>query len=147
MIIVVLTALTTTTLAMFCSVIFSRTSVSLMTTYLVLLLLFAAPVAVWVFAQEFSPTMVHSRRRRAARYRRRLGRPAYVAALVDFHQPLGSRQSLPLTCGVETPNHSPGPAIWWKHAATAFMAFYVVLDVLLLSAMLWLFHRRWRVWS
>ena len=55
LVIVVLTALTTTTLAMFCSVIFSRTSVSMMTTYVLLLLLFAAPVAAWVFAQEFSP--------------------------------------------------------------------------------------------
>ncbi len=55
LIIVALTALTTTVLAMFCSVIFSKTSVSLMTTYLVLLLLYAAPVATWVFAQEFSP--------------------------------------------------------------------------------------------
>ena len=55
--IVALTALTTTTLAMFCSVIFSRTTVSMMTTYVILMLLYAAPVATWIFAQEFSPSV------------------------------------------------------------------------------------------
>ena len=56
LVIVALTALTTTTLAMFCSVIFTRTSVSMMTTYAILLLLYAAPVAAGP-RQWFSPGM------------------------------------------------------------------------------------------
>jgi hypothetical protein len=54
--------------------------------------------------------------------------------------------SLPLTCG-DTHNQTPGAGFWWKHACTAFIAFYVLLDAFLLGAVLWLFHRRWRVWS
>ena len=48
-----LTSLTTTTLAMFCSVVFRKTSVSMMTTYLVLMLLFAAPLAAKLFGDVF----------------------------------------------------------------------------------------------
>ncbi len=142
--IVVLTALTTTTLAMFCSVIFSRTSVSLMTTYLILVLLYAAPVAMWIFAQEFSP--------------KSHGTPpaGQSATLADSQtvwlqwltstSPLAAAFSLPLTVR-EVENVSPVAGYWWKHAAAGFILFYVLLDSFLLATMLWLFHRRWRVWS
>ena len=48
--IILLTCLTTTTLAMFCSVLFRKTSVSMMTSYLVLIVLFAMPVVAKLFA-------------------------------------------------------------------------------------------------
>ena len=54
--------------------------------------------------------------------------------------------SLPLTLG-DVQNQAPGAGFWWQHAASAFIAFYVLLDAFLLGTMLWLFHRRWRVWS
>ena len=144
LIIVVLTALTTTTLAMFCSVVFSRTSVSLMTTYLILLLLYAAPVATWIFAQEFSPGMSGS-----------LVSGQIVTGWDSGYtwlhwwtstSPLSAAFSLPLTCN-EAQNQAPGAGLWWNQAGTAFMAFYVLLDAFLLGSILWLFHRRWRVWS
>jgi ABC-type transport system involved in multi-copper enzyme maturation permease subunit len=145
-IIIVLTALTTTTLAMFCSVIFSRTSVSLMTTYLILLLLFAAPVATWAFAQMFSQTMGTSLTPSGA-IATGWHDPQTWLHLSTSTSPIAAAFSLPLSCG-ETPNQSSGPTVfYWHHAATAFMVFYFLLDTILLGAMLWLFHRRWRVWS
>jgi ABC-type transport system involved in multi-copper enzyme maturation permease subunit len=60
--IIAVTSLTTTTLAMFCSVLCRKTSVSLMTAYLALILLFALPVAVKLFADVFRPapaSLVH----------------------------------------------------------------------------------------
>lgn len=53
--IIALTSLTTTTLAMFCSLVFRRTSVAMMTAYLVIIVLFAVPVAVQWFAEMFFP--------------------------------------------------------------------------------------------
>ncbi len=142
--IIVLTSLTTTTLAMFCSVIFSRTSVSLMTTYLILLLLYAAPVAAWIFAQEFSPSM------RAALVSGRIATgwdsPFTWLQWSTSTSPMAAAFSLPLTLG-DVKDQAPGAGFWWQHAASAFIAFYVLLDAFLLGTMLWLFHRRWRVWS
>jgi ABC-type transport system involved in multi-copper enzyme maturation permease subunit len=144
LVIVALTALTTTTLATFCSVIFTRTTVSMMTSYLLLLLLFAAPVAAWVFAQEFSPSMQSS-----------VNAGQIVSGWDSAYtwlqwststSPMAAAFSLPLRFG-EAPNQAPGAGLWWQHAALAFFAFYALLDALLLATMLWLFHRRWRVWS
>jgi ABC-type transport system involved in multi-copper enzyme maturation permease subunit len=145
LIIVALTALTTTTLAMFCSVIFSRTSVSLMTTYLVLLLLYAAPVAARAFARQFSPGM-HESLSAGGALASSWGDPHTWLHVWSATSPLSAAFSLPLTCG-ETPNHAPAHVDWWNHTATAFIAFYVLLDAFLLGAILWLFERRWRVWS
>jgi ABC-type transport system involved in multi-copper enzyme maturation permease subunit len=145
LIIVALTALTTTALALFCSVIFSRTSVSLMTTYLILLLLYAAPVAAWVFAQWFSPGM-HDSLSQGGTIVSGWHSPHTWLHWWTSTSPLAASFSLPLSCG-ETPNQAPAHAVWWNHAATAFIAFYVLLDTFLLGTMLWLFHRRWRVWS
>jgi len=59
--IIATTCLTTTTLAMFCSVIFRKTSVSMLTSYLLVVLLFAFPVGAKWFADVFYPTaLVHS---------------------------------------------------------------------------------------
>jgi ABC-type transport system involved in multi-copper enzyme maturation permease subunit len=53
--IILASCLTTTTLAMFLSVFFRRTSAAMMTGYLVVILLFAAPVAVKLFGDLFFP--------------------------------------------------------------------------------------------
>lgn len=54
LVIILLTCVTTTVLGTFCSVIFRRTSVSLTSAYILLILLFALPVAVKVFADQFA---------------------------------------------------------------------------------------------
>ena len=56
LVIVLLTCLTTAGIALFCSVLFHKTSTSLMTTYLVIVVLFCAPLAARFFAERFSRT-------------------------------------------------------------------------------------------
>ena len=53
--IIIVASLTTTTLAMFCSVVFQKTSTSMITAYLLVIVLFALPIAVKTFADTFSP--------------------------------------------------------------------------------------------
>lgn len=53
--IVGMVCLTTATVALFCSVMFRKTSSSLMTTYLLIVVLFTAPLAVTYFAGTFFP--------------------------------------------------------------------------------------------
>ncbi|MEI8374836.1 MAG: ABC transporter permease subunit [Planctomycetota bacterium] len=141
-VIVALTVLTTTTLGMFCSVLFSRTGVSMMATYAILLLLYAVPVAAWIFAMEFSPSM---RAIVLGQIAAGWNSPFTWLQWSTATSPLAAAFSLPLTLG-DVQNHAPGAGFWWQHAASAFIAFYVLLDAFLLGTMLWLFHRRWRVW-
>ena len=143
-VIVALTALTTTTLAMFCSVLFTRTSVSMMTTYVILLLLYAAPMAGWVFAQEFSPSMGKSLV--SGQIAAGWDSPFTWLHWCTSTSPMAAAFSLPLTLG-DVHDHAPGAGFWWRHAAAAFTAFYLSLNAFLLGTMLWLFHRRWRVCS
>jgi ABC-type transport system involved in multi-copper enzyme maturation permease subunit len=142
LVIVALTALTTTTLAMFCSIAFSRTSASLTATYLILLLLYAAPVAAWIFAQVFSPSM-----RAAVVTGHAMGwnSPFTWLQWWTSTSPVAAAFSLPLRLG-DVQDHGPGAGFWWPHAAAGFIVFYLLLDAVLLGTMLWLFHRRWRVW-
>ena len=53
LVIVFLTSLTTSTLALFCSVVFRKTSVAMMMSYVVMAVLFMSPVAAVVFAQNY----------------------------------------------------------------------------------------------
>ena len=129
-IIIALTALTTTALAMFCSVIFSKTSVSLMTTYMVLLLLYAAPVAAWIFAQWFSPGMDKSLV--DGSIVTSWSNPQTWLHISTSASPMSAAFSLPLTCG-DTHNQTPGAGLWWKDAGTAYIAFYLLLDAFLLA--------------
>ncbi|MFO0819405.1 MAG: ABC transporter permease [Pirellulales bacterium] len=58
LLIILLTCLTTAMLALFCSVMFRKSSVSMMTTYAVIVFLFFAPMAVNFFARTFFPKEV-----------------------------------------------------------------------------------------
>ncbi|MFH1268592.1 MAG: ABC transporter permease [Planctomycetota bacterium] len=125
--IILVTSLTTSTLAMFSSVVFRRTSVALMTSYLVVLLVFAFPIAVKLFADLLFPDA------------------AVTFALRDylFTSPFAASFSLPLhlEAGQELLARS---ANWSVLTAPLFLAFYLSLDVLLVVGMLALFNVRWR---
>jgi ABC-type transport system involved in multi-copper enzyme maturation permease subunit len=123
--IILVTSLTTTTLAMFCSVFFQKTSVSLMTSYLVVILLFALPIAVKLFADLFFPN---------------------EPATQQIHEclfvsPFAATFSLPLD--VETGAGDP-VTNWSIFTAPAFLLFYTLVDLGLIGAMLALFSVRWR---
>jgi ABC-type transport system involved in multi-copper enzyme maturation permease subunit len=155
--IIVVTSLTTTTLALFCSVIFRKTSVSMMTTYLVLALLFAAPVAVKVFADMLLPAV-------AAGHRESGADPRTLIQYGTFTSPLAAAFSLPLNAGsvnADSPSASgmqerrpvgaapgaqPAGALpRWMYTVVVFVNFYALLDVALLGSIVWLFNVRWRV--
>jgi len=126
LVIILVTCLTTTTMAMFTSLLCRRTSVSLMTTYMAIILLFAAPIAIKGFADLFYPdadTTVALRE-------------AY------FVSPFAATFSLPLG-GV--PDAEAVGLNWSEFTAPAFLLFYLFIDFLMISSMIALFNRRWRV--
>jgi ABC-type transport system involved in multi-copper enzyme maturation permease subunit len=123
--IVALSSLTTGTLAMFCSVVFRKTSVSMMTAYLAIILLFALPLAVNLLAQMFFP----------------FAPATQWINQFTFTSPFAAAFNLPLTLG-----NLEAPAIFGNWAvALGYFTFYLVLDAGLIGGMLWLFNMRWRV--
>jgi ABC-type transport system involved in multi-copper enzyme maturation permease subunit len=120
-----LTCLTTASVALFSSVMFHKTATSLMTTYLVIVLLFAAPLAINFFATEFFPD----------------------ATLTRVVQALGVAS--PLAAAFNVPLHFNMPDIGdvlgsWP-MFTSYVGFTILLNVGLLGTMIWLFNVRWRV--
>ncbi len=127
--IIVLTCLTTTTLAMFCSTIFQKTSVAMMTSYLIVMILFAAPVAVTAFAELLlvpgDPTIE-------------------IINAFTFTSPFSAAFALPLVDMAQGPLGNVVQTANWP-VFFAFVNFYILLDLALIWAMLWLFNVRWRV--
>jgi len=124
-VIVLVTCLTTATVALFCSVFFRKTSVALMTAYLVVVVLFALPLAAKYFADVFfvaTPTQE-------------------LAQKATFISPIGAAFALPLELARGDAGSNPGD---WP-VFLGFLAFYGVLNAAMLSTMSWLFHTRWRV--
>ena len=124
-VLILLTCVTTATLALFSSVLFRKTSVSLMTSYMLVVVLFAAPLGVSRFAKTFFPD-------------------APGTAIVEqatFISPVAAAFSLPLD--MERPETDDVPAHWEVYLA--YLGFYSALNVTLLSLMSWLFNARWRV--
>jgi hypothetical protein len=109
----------------------------MMCSYLILILLFAVPVAVRWFADLFYPDS------------------AVVAQIENlwFISPFAATFSLPLGAGqaeevlAEATAAATGSLSTVASFATgtAFVFFYVVVDLLLISVMTWLFNTRWRV--
>ena len=125
--IVLLSCITTAMLALFTSVIFRKTSVSLMTSYLLILLLFCAPLAARFFAERFFPA-----------------HPAteYVSQ-AGMTSPFAAAFAMPLDVEVTAEaGRSVGGDLG---LVTAYAIFTVILNLSLLVSMMWLFHRRWRV--
>jgi len=119
------TSLTTTTLAMFCSVLFRKTSTSMMTAYLAAMVLFALPVAAKWFAEIYMP-----------------GTSAITwTTSFAFTSPFAAALSLPLS---DAEGHLL-PNTWGAWTCVKFLVFYIALDGLLVWAMIRLFHARWRV--
>ncbi|MDI9442821.1 MAG: ABC transporter permease subunit [Planctomycetota bacterium] len=129
--VILVTCLTTTTLGMFSSLLFRRTPISLMASYLAVIVLFAAPIAVKVFADAFYP-----------------GRPLTLGLRhALFVSPFAAAFSLPLG-GVAAAGAGAGAGAgtgWWDLTSFLFLGFYAVVDLALARSMIGLFNRRWRV--
>jgi ABC-type transport system involved in multi-copper enzyme maturation permease subunit len=124
--VVSLTAVTTASTALACSTVFRKSSTSLMCSYLVLAVMFLAPVAAGVFTQTFAP-----------------GTPAArLVAATGVISPFAAVFNLPLSF----------TDIDWTNAKTVdvrifwgYVLFAVLYNAAILAAMMQLFKVRWRV--
>ena len=129
-----LTCLTTATLALFCSTIHRKTSSSLITTYAVILLLYLAPPAVSLFAQEYFPE--------------RFSETALTAMTIT--SPFSANLNIPLNpenlstpSGAVTSRYDYAIEDFWHFGA--YVAVTLAINAVLFGVMTWLFYNRWRV--
>jgi len=122
LVIVELVGVTTALTAMFTSVMFRKTATSLMTTYLVIVGLFAAPVAVQFFAETFLG-----------------GGPAVAwSQWLSLASPFAAIFNVPLTIESDPPSGD------WK-LYFGHLGFGLLYNTALAGCMIWLFNTRWRV--
>ena len=117
--------LTSAVLAMFCSVLCRKTSVSLMTSYLLIATMFCLPLAARFFVDTYYP---HS--------------PAvHWVETIETASPFAASFNVPLK--FDLPNVHDRSGSW--ESFEWYMAFTLGLDLFLLAAIAFLFERRWRV--
>ncbi|MCA9176274.1 MAG: ABC transporter permease subunit [Planctomycetales bacterium] len=122
--IVCLTCLTTAMVALFCSVVFRKTSISLMVSYLLLIVMFCMPLAMSFFAETFFPDAATTSSVRLAE----IASPFAAAFHTSFD-------------GDTMDANRIGD---WRMVG-AYALFSGVLNLSLLGLMVWLFNKRWRV--
>jgi hypothetical protein len=122
-------------------VMFRKTSISLMTTYLLIVLLFTAPLAARFFAQTFfsGPTAASDGSDAVARTRPMLMTSPFAAAF-----------SVPLKFDVSPWNRSEGQTSYQQVLSDwplfwSYVGFTCLFDLALAGLMIWLFNVRWRV--
>ena len=128
--IVLITCLTTAMLALFCSVLFKKTSHAMMTTYLVVMVLFCAPLAANFFAQTFFENHPNTP----------------IVAACGFVSPFGAAFTVPLDVGITDETNRPGyvdPGDW--RMFLGYTSFSRLFNAGLISTMMWMFNIRWRV--
>lgn len=132
--VVLMTSLTTAQIALFCSVLFRKTSHALVASYLTLVVLFSTPLAVRLFTETFFPAKT----------------PASAIDLLQAASPFAAVLDTPLTVfpAVEASGWpAPESAFRQRHWTTPlrFLGAASGLNLALLLTMLWLFRIRWRV--
>jgi Na+-driven multidrug efflux pump len=128
MLIVGLTCVTTATTALFCSTIFQKSSTSLIATYLIIVAMFMAPVAVTFFAQTFF-------------------RGTTDSALVDqlgVMSPFSATFALPLDVSGDDRTDT-APIVGNLRVFFGFIGWSFLYNAALVAAMMRLFQVRWRV--
>jgi len=124
-VIVLCVCVTTATIALFCSVLFRKTSISLMVTYLTLVVLFTLPLAVVFFARAFFPD----------------ASATPILNQLAFSSPFAAAFHLPIDLGL--PRGVPEVPDWWFVAS--FLGFYLLFNGALMATMSALFNSRWRM--
>ena len=124
--IVLTTCLSTAMLALFCSVVFRKTATSLMTTYLVIIVLFCLPLACSFFATTFFPE-----------------HPATQSVLMlNVTSPFAAAFDTPFRPDFDA-SEAVADQSWVRVGYHAVWT--LVMNGALLGAMIWLFATRWRV--
>ena len=124
--VVLVTCMTTATIALFCSVLFHKSSVSLMTAYMFIMILFAAPLG----AKRFADTFFSSNQA-----------VMQVTNQLGFISPVSMSFNLPLD--IDRSEVEPIVGSWKMFFY--FLGSYAALNCVLLGLMGWLFRSRWRV--
>ena len=133
--VILLSCLTTSVIALFCSVLFRKTSHSLMTSYLVIIFLFCVPPAIGYFARTFYPEQ------------------APVIEAASFSSPFSTAfNGIPLgresfTSESRWGDSSENDTVRRGHWSLFFsyVGFTLTLNLVLLGTIGWLFNARWRV--
>ena len=112
-------------MALFCSVLFRKTSTSMMTSYLIIGALFCLPLALRFFARAYFPQSA------ATTW---IDRSALTS-------PIAATFGIPLH--FSTQGFSARADSW--NFFFSYVAFTSALDLVLLAAIIWLFNTRWRV--
>lgn len=136
------TCLTTANVALFCSTVFHKTSVSLMATYAIILTLYVVPLAASFFATNYFPTAPAT--------------PHVQYATIA--SPFGAAFNFPLY--IENFSSDENSVIWERTTGEGqvfgypysdlthfigYVVFTLSLNLILFVAMNWMFHARWRV--
>jgi ABC-type transport system involved in multi-copper enzyme maturation permease subunit len=149
--IILLGCVTTAMLALFCSVLFRKTSVSLMTTYFTIIVLFCVPVAVNFFTDTFyrdtvTEQLIRDNPLLAENPSQLPWTPQRIVKATGFTSPFVAAFSVPLD--VRTPAEEgrglqTAQNTWFMFGT--FVGYSVLLNLGLLGVMIWLFNTRWRV--
>ena len=135
--IILATCVLTSSLALFCSVIFRKTATALMTSYLLLILLFCVPLVVSFFIHTFYPQLAN---RGTAEVLGVCSPFATVFAIPIQFESFDTGGVTPVSAGLDASNTSGS---WWHFVS--FMGVAASLVALLVSTMIRLFEIRWRV--
>ncbi len=127
--IVLLTCWNTALIALFCSVVFRKTSISMMVSYLMIVVLFFGPLA----AIFFTRTVYGD------------ARAANMVGALSISSPFVAAFEVPLD--IPLPSHERGlaPHVGRWGPFGGYALFTTALSLLLLGLMIRLFHTRWRV--
>lgn len=123
--IVITTCVTTSMLALFCSVLVNKTSISLMTSYLIIIMLFCAPLATSFFANQFFPDAPATQ----------------IVTRFEVTSPFAATFSVPFY--VEYAMEDRPEMSWLPFAA--HIGYTLALNGGVLLFMIWFFSARWRV--
>jgi ABC-type transport system involved in multi-copper enzyme maturation permease subunit len=129
MAIILLTCLSTAMIALFCSVLFQKTATSMMTTYMTIIVLFCAPLAISFFANTFFPDHPNTAQ----------------IVWAGVTSPFSAAFAVPLDVRLATDTTASIAATGNWPLFLAYVGFNLVLNALLLGIMIWLFNTRWRV--
>jgi hypothetical protein len=143
LLIVALTCLTTANLALMCSTLFHKTSTSLVVTYMLIVVLFLAPVAADYFAQTYFANT-----------------PAVkVTHAATMASPFAAAHQIPLFVDSMTGTNVWARASFGDKEAVlgyrfvdlvhfgGYLVFTLFLNMTVFLLMVWMFHSRWRVSS
>lgn len=133
LVIVLATCATTAVVALFCSVLFKKSSHAMMTTYLLIIVQFCAPLAMNFFAQTFFPE------HRATPVVQKLGIASPFATAFSVPLEIETLDRLVDQYGRDIEDTRDWSMFF------GYLAFTGVQNATLLLIMIWLFNTRWRV--